>query len=104
MSGVMVSAMMRMIPIKNQGPDLHMLCRALSTDGAAGPSKMVDDLLQYVFSSAASSQDQAIDIIKSGLGCQPDAESGPGSARYASPCNAPNAAHSLLLKLGPHTA
>lgn len=83
MSGVTMSAMARMNAMIYQGPSLQLFCRALSTDAAAGSSKMVDDLLQYVYSSTASSQDQAIDIIRSGLGSQPDAEGGLGSARYA---------------------
>ena len=45
---------------------------------------MVDDVLQYVYSSAASTGDQALDIIRSGLGAQADAESGLGSARCTS--------------------
>ena len=77
-----MSAMTCLRLTNHRVPGLQSLCRAFSADTAASSSKMVDDLLQYVFSSAASNHDQALDIIKSGLGAQPDAESGLGSARY----------------------
>lgn len=80
----MVVRMAHLLPVGKQRYYYLNSVRSISTSAVAASSKMVDDLLQYVFSGTSSSGDQAVDIIKSGLGAQPDQESGIGTARYCS--------------------
>ena len=77
-------SMTRISSFKSRSCNIGIVSRTLSTDAAAASSKIVDDLLQYVFNGATSTGNQALDIIKSGLGSQPDAEAGLGSARFDS--------------------
>jgi len=79
-----MTSITRLVSSRSQSCNIGIVSRTLSTDAAAASSKIVDDLLQYVFSGTTSTGDQALDIIKSGLGSQPDAEAGLGSARFES--------------------